>query len=368
VFVVLFFVVLFIPMSNVNLGETSVKENRAIREYRPFFRDKGGISYDYPEDFERWFNDRFYKREEVIDFYSFVQFNINNRNKNRVSKRFFYGQDKWMFFRGDFDRAATIEHYQNIELFKQEQLEKIGAYLQSVNDWCEKNNKKFYFYIVPEKHRIYPEFFPFYIKKVFPDEKGKTYQLLIYLKKHTTVKVIYPDKILKENKKDGLLYWKADTHWNEMGAYWGYRSLMKEVSKDFDVKPFIVSKIKIVKHQKGDMGIDETQADYKIPDIKNLYVKNQNVFENKNGKFRLVFLGDSFSASILPYLGNTFRQVVSLWNEVELNYRDKTAIGGINNSVKYIKENADIVVLEMVERYIDWLDKYEFKENAQNGK
>jgi hypothetical protein len=304
-----------------------------IREYRPFFREKGGVNYDYGQDFEKWFNDRFNKREEILSFYRFVQFNINVTNKDRISNKHFYGQDNWMFYRGDFDIMTTIEHYQNIELFTQEQLEKISAYLQSVNDWCEQNKKKFYFFMVPDKHRIYGENFPFYVKKIFPDEQGKTYQLIAYLKKHTTVKVIYPDKILAEHKKEGLLYWKTDTHWNEMGAYWSYIALMQEISKDFNLEPFIVSNYKTLNHRRGDLRAVATDKyideQYIAPDIEKYYTKNQHpeadFFENRKGKYSLVLFGDSFSRLLSPYLGNTFRKVL-VFN-----------IYGINNNLEYAK-------------------------------
>jgi hypothetical protein len=348
----IFFVLLFIPMSNINLGEKSEKENRNLAKYKPLIKENGMVHYEYGKDFEKWFNDRFNLRKEALAFYSFAKFNVNANMNKDISGKFLYGQREWVFYRGDWDEMQTINHYQNIELFTQEQLEKAAAYLQSINDWCEKNNKKFYFFIAPDKHRIYNENFPLYIKKLFPDEKGKTYQLLAYLEKHTTVKVIYPYKILRERKKEDLVYWKADTHWNEMGAYWGYRSLMEAISKDFDIKPFVVTKFKTIKAQAERMNPYQEEYEYRAPDIKEYYVKRtqkrenrkDDVFlENKNGKYRIVLFRDSFSSSMLLYLGNTFRKVLASYDAMD-------------NNLQFIKQNADIVVIETVERFTDFLD------------
>jgi hypothetical protein len=336
------------------LGQKSLKENRNLTKYKTLIRENGRLNYEYGKNFERWFNDRFNARKEVLSIHAFLIFYINSRHN--IINGLLNGQDGWLFYRG-INRMQTIEHYQNVKLFSQERLEKTAAYLQSINDWCEKNNKKFYFFIAPDKHRIYGEQFPFYVKKVFPDEQDKTYQLIDYLRKHTTVKVIYPDKILKEHKKEGRLYWKTDTHWNEMGAYWGYRALMEEISKDFDVKPFIFTRYKTSHNP------NELTDEYRAPDFAKRYRENAYTYRtinpvflyNKTAKYKLVLFRDSFADLILPYLGNTFQKVSEFWC-----FDDNWS--SINNYLQYTKGNADIVVVEIAERFTEGLYRYILEE------
>jgi hypothetical protein len=332
-------------MSNINLGEKSEKENRNLAKYSPFIRENGTVNYEYGKDFEKWFNDRFNGRDLMMSFFNVVK---SKTNKNKNSREFLYVQEDWLFSWEIGDTQHTINEYQNIKLFSQEQLEKIAVYIESINDWCKANNKKFYFFIAPAKYRIYDDKFPFYIRKVFPDDEGKIYQLIGYLRKHSNVKVIYPDKILKEHKKQGLLYWKTDSHWNEMGAYWGYRELVREISKDFNIKHSIVLNYKSI--QEVGWEINE----YNPPSG---FYNNRGPFflENIKNKYRLVLFMDSFSVSMLTYLGNTFRQVSAFWGN------DRNGITDVHNQLGYIKQNADIVVFEIVERHIDLLPEYIFE-------
>jgi hypothetical protein len=234
IFTVIFFIVLFIPMSNINLDKESKYENRNLAKYQPFFKGNGKINYEWGKDFEEFFNDRFNNRDRIIAFYDSIKFRVET---SKVLK----GKDGWLFYRGTTNPIQAIENYQNIAFVPEEELQEAATYLQSINDWCNKNNKKFYFFIAPDKHKIYEEYLPSYMRKIFPDSQSRTMQLIKYLQENTDVKVIYPADLLIEHKKDGyLLYWKTDSHWNELGAYWGYFALMQEISKDFNTKPIII--------------------------------------------------------------------------------------------------------------------------------
>ena len=222
-FLTIFFIFLFIPMSHINQDEISKQENRTFAKWRTFITQDGEINYDFGKNFNDWFNDRFYLRESFIKYNDFkLIFSGNWQTKNVIK-----GKNNWLFLGWN----ESIESYSNSRLFSQKELDSITNYLSSINNYCKQNNKKFYFFIAPDKSKIYEEFYPDRIKKI--SKISKTEQLIEYLNNNSDIKVIYPQTKLIQHKKDGLLYWKSDTHWNLLGAYYGYEELMKNILSDF---------------------------------------------------------------------------------------------------------------------------------------
>ncbi|MBP5216179.1 MAG: hypothetical protein J6039_06490, partial [Alphaproteobacteria bacterium] len=81
VFVIVFAVLLFIPMSRISTAEKSMQENRMLAKYKPLLTTKG-LNLQYGTDFEKWFNDRFFGRKEMLQLYSAVKLYTNNIYEN----------------------------------------------------------------------------------------------------------------------------------------------------------------------------------------------------------------------------------------------------------------------------------------------
>ncbi|MGN0192958.1 MAG: DHHW family protein [Candidatus Gastranaerophilaceae bacterium] len=279
-------------------------------------------------------------RESFINHNNFkLLFSSNWQTKNVIK-----GKSNWLFL----GWPESIESYSNSRLFSQEELDSITGYLSSVNDYCKKNNKKFYFFITPDKSNIYQEFYPDRIKKI--SKTSKTEQLIEHLKNNSEITVIYPQSKLIRHKKESLLYWKSDTHWNSLGAYYGYEELMKYISQDFpDIKTYKVKKF-IEESHNGDLyemapGIlrKQDKTVYKVPAVSNnLCTKEQTQKEiiscnNSSQKYNLLMFRDSFSTSLIPYLSHTFKKSKYYW---------------VYNVSPSQMEDADIIILEVVERYL----------------
>ncbi len=352
VFVCAFFIVLFVPMMHIDTSETSQKENRALAKYIHLFTD-GKINNDYGKNFESYFNDRFFGRRVLIKANAKIQaFLLPNQGNDKV----LIGKDDWLFYKGD----NSVANFQNLHNFSESQMSKIRDYLSDIDAWCKRNGKQFVFLIAPDKNKVYGEFYPKSITKTNPDDKSRAHQLVEYLKQNSDVKVIYPLDILLDNKNH-LLYYKNDTHWNEMGAYIGY----KEIMKALNLPALDITETDTKKFENGDlykMYSDNLKPDtktvYTIPKLhstakcdesneKEIYCTN-----DKNKKSAIVFR-DSFTVALLPYISNTFNKTAAYWRY------DITAA-----DLKYIQQNADVVILEVVERYVPRLTNFTFpKEN-----
>lgn len=350
VFVTVFFVLLFIPMMKISDAEKSDKENRMLAKYVPFIKD-GQINLKYSTNFESWYNDRFFGREFLINTYNFLEKKIN---PNRGNKNVLVGQDGWLFFKGD----NSIENFQNVKLFSPEELQRAAHYLASIDEWARKNGKEFYYVIVPDKNKIYGEYFPNTIRKINPDSLSRANQLVQYLRENTEIKVIYLYDVLKQNKDKGLLYFKNNTHWNGLGSYLGYMGIMEEIKKSHSEVPVLANlKWKETFHYKGDLTnlLDSSSQDldtkYLTPEITHVQgceilqkigAKTDIVCHNPQGSLRLFLKGDSFSNGyLLDYLRLSFKQTKFFWR---YDFTEK--------DLQDIKQNSDVIILETVERFI----------------
>lgn len=342
IFLTLFFIMLFIPMSNINKDKISEKENRTLATWKPFIINNQ-INYNFGKDFDDWFNDRFATKYILTDLNNLSLFLNRSWQTNKVIK----GRDGWLFFK----RCGSIRNFQNLDLFSKEELEEITQYIESIDNYCKKRNKKFYFVITPDKNKIYGEFYPYSIKKTNPDSKSRAFQLIKYLEENTSIKVIYPYEALhKEKSKNKPLYFKTDTHWNELGAYVAYKEIMKVINSDNKLKMATIGSISYSKYS-GDLNEMLTKRlKQKKEIIPSIQVKNKShtclktkdkhdVQECQNiyGKQSLLMYRDSFTISLIPLLAETFKHSKYIW-DYSANPQDI--------------DNYDVIILETVERHL----------------
>ena len=352
VFLAVFFALLFVPMMHISDAEKSTQENRMLAKKPDFSQiyDKGG---NFGKLYEQWFNDRFFGRKALIELYDEIM-GILTRNGN---KKVLIGENGWLFFKGD----NSLRNFQNLDVFAEKDLKKIAKYLGDIQNWAEKNHKQFYFLIGPDKNKIYGENIHI-LKQVNGNDKSRANQLIKYLKAHTKVKVVYPYNELHQAKKNGLLYWKNDTHWNDMGAFIAYQTLFDVMAQDFDIDMVKYTSVVKKKKERGDLSNmfsamkNDKVTEYLLPQIQDKSKCNNAVGAevdvkciNSQKTYRVYVFRDSFASALAPYLNNTFNSVSYFW-------RKKIEKGDLSN----LKQNADIIILETVERKLSMLADLQF--------
>ncbi len=342
VFLTIFFSLLFIPMLHISDAEKSEQENRMLAE-KPKFSKLYSKNKNFGKSYEEWFNDRFFGRKTLIDLHDEIIYSFSqNGNKDVL-----IGKQGWLFYRGD----NSLRNYQNLDLFTEAELKKITQYLNDIQTWAVKNNKRFYFLIGPDKNKIYGEYIHI-LKQINRNEKSRANQLIKYLTTHTNIKVIYPYHELHKAKKNGFLYWKNDTHWNEMGAFIAYKSLSSIISQDVPLSILTYNSLIKKKNPKGDLSRmyasikNDNTTEYSLPNIQNksecdspLHKGKLTRCINPKKKHTLYVYRDSFSTALAPYLNNTFGKVTYFWRH------------SIQESdLEILKKDADVIILEIVER------------------
>ena len=215
IFLTIFFVFLFIPMSNINKDEISTQENRPLAKLQPFIYQDGEINYDFGKNFNEWFNDRFYLRQKFVNFRnSFTMLIANKCEKGILDTDTKTMYPNWSFGHIDIKTVKT----------------NFNA-LYELNQFCKKHGIKLYILIVPKKADIQITKYNF-IKDTNKHEDFLNY--ISELQQENNLKIIYPYNKMREAVSNGkLLYFKTEHHWTDDGAFIGYQELMKVISNDY---------------------------------------------------------------------------------------------------------------------------------------
>lgn len=347
IFLIVFGILLFVPMLHINQAEFSKKEKRRLVVF-PTLITENGINASYGKSFESCFDDRFFLRKQIIHLFDKYRYSLSSDENQKA----LIGKDDWAFYKGD----NSVSNYQNATLLSQDELEKITANLNDIQNFAKQNNQRFVFLIGPDKNKAYGEFFSEKYKKQRPDSESRTVQLLNYLKLHSDVRAVYPLDVINAGKDKGLLYYKDDTHWNDLGAYLAYREMMRAIGispaeVDFQLRiregnGDIASMIRLKKsvYSRIEYPTIATQTVGKCEDIsKETNDKMTFLCTNPAGTGKAIVFRDSFTTAVQPYLAATFKETKLYWHY-------------------YIKDIApselkqyDVIILETVERAVPLL-------------
>lgn len=349
IFIVLFLAVCIIPLifSNKKAGMISKVENRALAEFPEVFNDDGAINPELKTGFNSWLNDNIGFRDTLMGFNTKIQYTLFNKiNSSDV----ILGKNGWLFYQGE--GGISINDYQAKTLYTEKQLKKILNNVTELQKWCDDNGMEFVLMLMPNKEHIYREYMPDGIKEV---HKEKNIDLVVdYIRENSDIKVVYPKEELLKAKEKYDVYYKYDTHWNNLGAYEGYKALMSALN----ITPLSFENIEAREYDGGDLAnmamlseiieaYDENFISYSGT-VEILYddENGNNAYQKyryNDGHGKIFFMGDSFRDALKPMLSRTFEYSDFVHRDTE-----------IFNEV--LKEKPDIFVYQMVERYVSRLE------------
>lgn len=259
------------------------------------------------------------------------------------------GRDGWLFF----GTEENLNDYLGNNILSDEELELYLSKMVKLNELCKAQGKELFFFIPPNKTQVYPEKMPSY---TIVDSYTRVQRLVDYVQENSDVKIVYPIQELTDAKEDMQVYLKTDTHWNEAGAYIGTQalySLMGMPTTDIqDVnhyeKEFTTGDlIRMGNLNPEDFPPDTNfEVDYKMDvtvtpldntDITQWLYKTSSTSEND---CNFLIAGDSYRLFMTKYLCRDF----SLFNQIHTDSVGEPEVDGL-------LENADIIVIESVERF-----------------
>lgn len=345
--------VLLIILPFFSKKDSYTKEKRTLAE----FPDLDQLIWNIPNKYTKYFNDHFPYRTQLSLFSNFIHIGILHTSTRPDLIRI--GKEGWLF---GYHKINT-DKYRGEVLYTEEELARIQYNLEEKEKWLESQGSKFYLLVLPMKHDMYPEYLP---PSMIPRSNvNQRTQILDYLQDNSHIKLIDGHKAMFENKDNFRLYYKTDLHWNQMGGFYTYVALMKELEKDFpDLKTLSLDDYTIIqKHgdYSGDLldilntdtffsrdpyflkkkgGASATMNPYRplLPQE-----SDYTYFENENAPdIRLLVFRDSYSSYLIPHLSEGFSYSGYSWHTNVLPDRVK-------------KVAPDVVVQEIMQIFLDEL-------------
>lgn len=334
--------------------DSSNYENRELAMQPELTLDNYGT---FSQEFDLYFNDHIPFRNNLITINSAIDYFIFNKS---ISDYVIVGDDNWLFY-SRADDGDSVSCYQGTNLLSEEELEHIAHNCMEQREFLAQQGVEFVIFIAPNKERIYYDKMP--EKYGSPSHSYRVRQIVDYLKANTDVRVVYPYEELMQAKEliDENIYYKTDTHWNNIGGYVGTVALMEELGIEMpsidDEQISIVCGDNIAGDLSAMLNLSKELAfsdvEYYVEgyDTHNVQVVEEDflnayAYHAENADPRKIYVRrDSFSSAMRTYIGSQF-------SDSYLRY------SGSYSYEDYRTQNPDIYVYETVERYVGELKDF----------
>ena len=307
----------------------------------------------FSDQFEQHFNDYFPMRSDMLELYSLLEYKVFNTSL--LPETTSIGHNGWLFY----ESWGTRDAVSGEKMLSEKALEKIYNGLMAKYNKLKELGKQYVVYLAAEKQMVYPEY-----DRLTNAKYTLIDQLVEYLEsKNCPIPFIYSkDYLLTKKTSTNQLYYKYDTHWNLLGAHYGYEDVMTKVKELLPAKNInIVKDFELTKTTtSGDLASTIFLSKYlkeetPIPVYKHTpaYVgvgPITKVTSDVNSDLKVFIYGDSFAQA--HYWGASFVQSAC-----------ETRIMHNSNTFQTLLDNlgdSDVVLEECVQRVPTTLGRAEF--------
>lgn len=256
------------------------------------------------------------------------------------------GLSDWLYLHGGSN--SLMDYHIGAKQLSKEDIELWKKTLQYRHDWHQSRNIKYLQFFAPNKICVYPEFYPEQLNII---GKRPIEQLIQNCGHLFTYQLDY----LLSKKTQYDLYYKTDTHWNQIGAFFAYEQIMNFLDVSYRINCLKIEHLKLFqKDMAGDLGnrfdppksARAKKAKLKVFRAEKYFdnqVKNRGKvrkFKNNNIKDgKLIIFGDSFTNMFINFLAESFKEVIFIHATfVDFDYVEN--------------EKPDIVINHTIERFI----------------
>lgn len=356
------FVAFFLPLLLIDTKTVySERENRKLAGF-PHIESNGRVNWSFFNELDTYIKDRFGFRHLLIAIDNEIGLRIFNASG---TDHVLIGKRGWLYYTKTLD-GDNYSDFMKQNLVSENTIERFVSQLKARFDWCKENDIKFIFMIAPNKHTIYPENYRF----ERPPGKTRAEQFLEALDRES-IEYIYPKNELISQKTNHSypLYYLTDTHWNHRGAWLAFNQLSPAIKKNFPDTEFPDVSFDYSLEQRvgrGDLtgmlgrkkyGMDwyHTFSPHEPNWMDSFsYVKNEErdgvIISGTNKSLpKAIVYRDSFFSALVPYVSTQFSEAAYEWKM--FGKKEKTRI---------LEEKPDIIIWEVVERYMDRISDLTF--------
>ena len=300
------------------------------------------------KNLENKYNDNIVLKKELGVPTNLLDYTLFDRIESNAS---LVGKDKWMFYKTTYD-GKPLDDYEGINIYTDDQMSQITQNIKNAKDYYNSLGIDFQLMICPNKEQVYSEYMPIDIKVTNTEKKAD--KLIKYLKSNN-IDVIDPKPELLQYKDSAQVYYKNDTHWNNLGAFIGAQHINEALlgnRESFDPANIIeegtAKKCDLLKILGLSLLNKDKEYNY-ISNVNNVNVEYTAVNENLDH-----YSSNAASDKKVLLIGDSFRWALQHWmpyyySSVDFIHRDYFT----RDLIDQLKP--DVIIYEVVERHTDVL-------------
>jgi alginate O-acetyltransferase complex protein AlgJ len=283
---------------------------------------------------------------------------------DKIYARAIIGKNGWLFYTGDM----SIQDYQKTLTVNVRNLNIIINTLDQIKEKVDQYGGTFLLIIPPDKSTVYSKYMPDEIPVI--GQVSNFDRLVERIQKDGKIQVLDLRTALKDVSEKSQVYYKTDSHWNCLGAFYAYSEIVSKLADSYpNLQAYSLSDFQIIPSQSAlldlpsSMGLnlkeDAMDAvpkfDVKlsaVPALDGVKIKKslRIVDNSKKDLPKILIFHDSFyTACLNKFIEPTFSRTISL------HYGDASLADQLD---LIDKEKPDIVVLEFVERQMEWMARH----------
>lgn len=349
--IVVFLTAITLPLARQltgNAAGTEAREKRRLAAW-PAWPATTEALVKFPASFTAYETDHFGFRSALIRLHALLLY----RGLGISPSGFVLaGRDGWLYYADDY----SLEDFHSISPFTIAELERWREVLEQRQRWLAARGCRLIVVFPCDKYIIYPEYLPAALHR--PAIPYRVDQLADYLRANSTAPVVALHAPLAEAKKRDRLYHRTDTHWNDRGAFIGYREILQQLNRTprgYDPVETMTEGWDLARM----MGLEDIvheenrQLVPRAPRRARVVEQDRPDANWNNGRValevndpalpRLVMFRDSFGSALVPFLAEHFRRSVFLW---QYDF-DPQVIE---------REKPDVCIWLMTSRRLQWFD------------
>lgn len=343
---VLFMAVLLLPAPLwLLLGPMMDTTNHENRTLASFPAADTGIE-EWPGAFEDWLNDHAPFRNEFMSLNGRLNWAVGTLDSSDV----LLGKEHWLFLK-DVSDSKSISDYQGLTSYSEEELADFTATLSTLQERLAGYGTRLVVVIAPAKEGIYSRYMPDSIPVV---SRPTRVQTLAERLSGAGIPLVWPQQDLLDLSAERQVYYKYDTHWNEVGAYLAVTQA--EALLGHTLAPLENCSVTVSQDQAAPTDLANVSAVWSLCRDDPYYSVDAPRAEQLSctpdgyrmhwqgtGEESLLMLRDSFGEMMAPFLCAGYDESVVL-------HTAAVTVDAINEE---LNDFPDVIVLEAAERYSD---------------
>lgn len=327
-----------LPAAGMLLPERAAAANQTLASPPRLTTAEGKLNPDVLQEAADYIGDHFAFRQELITLEARLEAGLF---RSSAEDSVLLGREGWLFYR------ETLPGYLHTERLSDRQLYGAAHTLALVQEYAESKGASLLFTVAPNKCSLYPEYLPMVGAPL--EGEDDIDRLLPLLEAEG---VPYADLFSAFRARDEVLYHRLDSHWNARGAALAHDTVTAALGLPFE--PFFPGTYQTARTHKGDLyemlyptgtALDENMTfdrPFTFSHVKEPRSPEDQRIETVNPaqSGSLLMFRDSFGNALYPFMAEEFGHAVfSRAMPYQLSQLD----------------GADTLVIEIVERNLDWL-------------